>query len=75
MNTYYNLNGNSNVTGYEIGIGSITVQFRTGAIYEYTFASAGEYNIRQMQSLAQKGSGLNGYINRYAKKLYARRIA
>jgi hypothetical protein len=41
MERYKNLGGDSNVISYELGNGSILVQFGDGFLYEYTNASAG----------------------------------
>ncbi len=71
--TYENLGGNSGVAAYQIGSEFIRVQFSTGAIYQYTYESAGQNNIEEMKNLAKKGQGLNGYINRNVKYRYAAR--
>ncbi|MCY3627715.1 MAG: hypothetical protein OXG88_08755 [Gammaproteobacteria bacterium] len=60
---YLNLNGNSGVDAYEIGDEFIRVQFTSGAIYLYTYVSAGADNIEHMKILAQDGAGLNAFIN------------
>jgi hypothetical protein len=65
---------NSGVTGYEIGPGSIAVQFQDGHVYLYTDQSAGSGNIQQMHSLARSGRGLNSFIDRVVKKLYERKV-
>ncbi|HUT97480.1 MAG TPA: hypothetical protein VM054_00215 [bacterium] len=70
MQTYANLGGNSNVVGYELGAGTIIVYFRDGHSYLYTDASAGPDNIAEMHALAEAGRGLNGFINRYVRKMY-----
>ena len=72
MERYRNLGGNSGVSGFEIGPGYIKVKF-TGTAQTYTYSSngrAGSHHVEQMKTLAQRGSGLNSYINRYAKNLY-----
>lgn len=74
MNTYSNLNGNSNVSAYEIGIDRITVQFKDGSVYLYTNASAGSANIEQMKTLARTGKGLNGFINSNVKYKYEKKL-
>lgn len=74
MERYANLGGDSGVTHYEIGDDSIIVEFRDGGMYLYTYASAGRSNIDQMKSLAQRGEGLNEFINRYVRKRYARKL-
>ncbi len=73
MPRYANLGGDSGVESYEIGDDSITVVFSTGVLpYRYTYASAGAANIEQMKSLAQRGEGLNEFINRYVRDKYER---
>ena len=70
MNRYANLNGNSNVIAYEIGEDYIKVQFSDYSIYEYTYTSAGSYNVEEMKSCALRGYGLNGYIMRNCRYGY-----
>jgi len=74
MTRYTNLGGNSAITAYEIGINSITVEFNTGATYLYNYHSAGSTNIEQMKNLAIGGQGLNSFISRVVKKLYAAKL-
>ncbi len=74
MEYYANMGGRSGVAAYEIEPGKITVQFRDGAIYEYTSLSAGAQNIEQMTILAQRGEGLNSFINTTVRKRYSRKI-
>lgn len=71
MERYANNNGDSGVVAYEIGQGSIKVQFRDGMTYLYTNGSTGAANIAEMQRLARAGSGLNSYIKRVVKSGYA----
>jgi len=74
MEHYKNLGGDSGVVAYEIGPGSITVQFKDGSAYFYTDQSAGAASIAEMQRLAKAGQGLNSFINRVVKKGYARKL-
>ena len=74
MEHYKNLGGDSGVVAYEIGPGSITVQFKDGSVYLYTDQSAGAASIAEMQRLAKAGQGLNSFINRVVKKGYARKL-
>jgi len=74
MKRYANTNGNSGVSSYEIGSDYIWVEFTTGSIYEYTYASAGREHIENMKPLAQSGSGLNSYTMKYVRKSYSRII-
>jgi hypothetical protein len=71
MIRYKNLGGSSGVYGYEIGYDSIHILFHDGAGYLYTEASAGGFHMAQMTQRAAAGIGLNSYINRHVKKLYA----
>lgn len=74
MQQYANLSGGSGVRGYLSGSNYIDVYFSDGAVYRYTYASAGSSAIEQMKLLAASGSGLNSYINRYVRKSYAARL-
>ena len=71
MESYRNLGGNSGVEAYEIGQDFIKVQFSDGAVYMYTYASAGGGNIEQMKQLAANGQGLNSFINTVVRNGYA----
>ena len=73
MERYLDIDNDSGVIMYECGPDYIRVKFSTGAIYHYTYASAGRDKIEHMKVLARSGNGLNSYINRHAKKLYERR--
>lgn len=73
MERYKNVNGDSGVVAYAYGADYIKVQFSTGAIYLYTYESAGSHNIEHMKVLAQRGEGLNAYINTTVRKMYARK--
>jgi hypothetical protein len=75
MQRYSDIDRDSGVVAYEIGNDFIRVRFSDGAIYLYTYASAGRHNIEQMKVLAARGDGLNAYINDHVKKGYARREA
>lgn len=74
MERYGNLSGDSGVVAYEIGRGSITVEFREGHAYLYTNASAGANNVAEMQRLARTGRGLSGFIARVVQNGYARKL-
>lgn len=73
MKIYRDIDGDSGVSAYEYGSDFIKVQFSTGAVYNYTYQSAGTYNIEQMKKLADAGDGLNAFINTQVKTLYARK--
>jgi hypothetical protein len=71
MERYRNSSGGSGVSAYEIGPNYIRVKFSsTFRTYSYSYGRAGVTHVEQMKRLAQKGSGLNTYINRVTKYLY-----
>lgn len=70
MERYRNLGRDSGVVAYEIVSDSIRVKFDTGAVYSYSYRKAGSGHVEQMKALAQRGMGLNSYINRHVKFLY-----
>jgi hypothetical protein len=74
MERYRNLGGASNVVAFEIGQGSITVQFMDDSVYLYTSQSAGATNIAEMHRLARAGRGLNRFISHFVKKGYAKKL-
>lgn len=74
MERYKNLGGNSNVVGYDLGNGSIQVQFGDGSLYEYTSVSAGATAIATMHRLAAAGQGLNSFISTTVRKSYSRKL-
>lgn len=73
MQIYKNLGGNSNIRAYSIGEDFIDVQFNGGALYRYSYLSAGREKVEQMKRLAIQGVGLNSFIMRYARKDYERK--
>lgn len=73
MQRYSDIDRDSGVVAYENGSDFIRVQFSDGSIYLYSYRSAGSGKIEKMKSLADRGDGLNAYINHNARKLYERR--
>ncbi|GFZ80828.1 hypothetical protein GCM10011403_24940 [Pseudohongiella nitratireducens] len=71
MIRYRDIDGDSGVAMYETGPDYIRVQFTTGAIYLYTYNSAGQQAIEHMKALAAAGEGLNAFINTKVRKKYA----
>lgn len=74
MQRYANLDGDSDVVAFDIGEGTITVEFSGGNRYLYTNESAGAATIAKMQELANAGRGLSNFIlhevaNGYASKV------
>ena len=74
MARYKNSGRNSGVISYEIDSSSITVQFHDRTSYRYTSASVGIDNLNKMKRLAQSGSGLNSFINKYVKNRYSQKL-
>ena len=73
MERYANRGGNSGVRGYNIGEDYIDVMFSTGAVYKYSYRSAGVAKVEEMKHLAVAGQGLNSYIMRHARFNYERK--
>jgi hypothetical protein len=78
MTNYQNLNGQSNVAQFEIGIDFIDVQFLTTNkdgtnTYRYSYGSAGQNNVEEMKRLATQGFGLNSFIMTNVKNLYEKK--
>ena len=67
---YKNIGGNSGVRAYEITPTSIRVQFKEGKWYVYSYSKAGRFHVKNMKTLAERGIGLNSYIQRNARYLY-----
>lgn len=67
MIPYKNLAGDSNVLAYETGPDWILVRFRRGPAFKYTVESAGAENIQTMKELAERGLGLNAFINTHVR--------
>ena len=70
MTKYKNLNGESGIIAYEIGSDFIRLQFEDKEIYRYTEDSTGAEHIAKMKELAEKGRGLNTYVNQHVRKNY-----
>jgi len=71
MKAYRNLGVRSGVVAYDEGPDWIRVRFSDGSVYLYTYASAGRLQVEEMKRPARQGEGLNAYINRFVKGLYA----
>lgn len=75
MTNYLNLHGDSNVKCYEIHNNYIDIVFyNTPSIYRYSNVIPGQLVLNELKKLALQGYGLNGYINRYVKKNYERKL-
>lgn len=72
MKQYGNGRGNSQIVSYSTTNNSITIVFRGGGDYTYTYSSAGAEHVERMKELAQTGFGLETYIQRNVRNKYAR---
>ncbi|MCK8061153.1 MULTISPECIES: hypothetical protein [unclassified Fusibacter] len=70
MIRYKDIDSDSGVQAYEIDSDSITVQFKGGGLYYFTYKSAGRDHVERMKQLAEAGDGLNAFINTTVKKGY-----
>lgn len=71
MEKYKDINNDSGVEGYIIGINYLDVKFSgTGRIYRYSYESAGKDNVEHMKLLAKTGDGLNAFINTKVRTKY-----
>ena len=64
MNIYKDLSGRSAIAGYDIKPGAIVIEFRSGAIYTYSYGSAGAETVDEMIRLALAGRGLATFVSR-----------
>ena len=68
---YRDINGDSNIDCYEIGIDYIAIKFNNSSkIYRYSCYRAGKTHVENMKKYAAKGNGLNSYINLHCRSLY-----
>ena len=68
---YKNLDGNSQITSYEIGPNYIKLKFQGKfRVYFYTYKKAGVSHVERMKELAEEGRGLGSYVNKYMSDLY-----
>jgi hypothetical protein len=58
----------SGVDAFKIGADSITVKFKTGATYLYTYSSTGKKMIELMKSHAHANQGLSTFISQNKPK-------
>jgi len=70
MEIYANLRGNSQITNYQINKDSITIWFKGGKNYTYSYQKAGMINVENMKKLARNGFGLSAYITKNVRKDY-----
>ncbi|MBN9425473.1 MAG: hypothetical protein J0H09_03100 [Burkholderiales bacterium] len=74
MERYLNLSGHSGIRAYQIHDDAIDIQFDGGSVYRYDHRHPGRDAVTNMKQLAQKGRGLNTYINKNVRNNYASRL-
>lgn len=74
MKSYFSVSSSTGkvtgVKGYDYDSTSITLYFKDGSTYCYSYASCGSSHVETMKSLADGQGGLNTYVTRY-KPLFA----
>ncbi len=70
MTPYRNLRVTFNVLAYEIPLDSVVIQFNPRDFYFYTTKSVGAVNLEETKQLANKGIGLNSFINMRVRKMW-----
>jgi len=73
MKKYQNIDRDSGVDSFEIGLDYIRIKFSNNSVYLYTYSSAGREKIEKMKVLAELGEGLNSFINRVVKRKYEKK--
>ena len=73
MERYENLGGDSGIAGYECGNDFIRVFFKDDSIYLFNSRRPGFYPVEKMIKLAQRGEGLNAFINTTIGKKFAKK--
>ena len=75
MEPYKDIGGDSGISAFELGRGTITIRFSDGGIYLYDGSRPGAAHVERMRALAIAGNGLNTYINRHVRDRYAAKLA
>jgi hypothetical protein len=63
MKPYRDTDNDSNIEAYEYGEDWITIRFKDDSEYEYEGSRITHYKLNQMKVLADRGDGLNAFIN------------
>lgn len=74
MQLYEDVNGDSGIVTFESKPDSLIITFKDQSKYLYTIGSVGGIHLENMKRLAERGDGLNSYINRYVRKKYAAKL-
>jgi len=75
LTRYKDLNGTSNVRSYELRHDGIIVKFKKGEFKHALFnnTETGVHLVENLKFLAERGAGLDTYINNVVKERYYRR--
>ncbi len=74
MHPYQETSDESGIAAYRITSKSITIEFKHGGIYLYTYTYPGRTHVEAMKKLAQSDDGLNTYINQHVRDNYERKL-
>ena len=74
MERYQNLEDEAGIVAYELGEESLTVQFRDGARYLYTYQRTGRPYVERMKALARAGQGLQRFLHQSGGIIYAAKL-
>ena len=61
------------VVRYNLHPDSIEVEFTSGWIYQFSYAKPGALRVERMKQLAEAGTGLSTFINKYVRTRYESR--
>ena len=71
----YGTGRDTGVEAYALLPDAIALKFCYGRVYLYDATRPGRIHVERMQALAQRGSGLTTYVNRFVRDCYAGRVA
>lgn len=73
MQSYQNA-GNSGVQLFEVGSDFIILEYGDSTRYLYNYIRPGKHHVQSMIKLAENGSGLATYINKYVRENYFEKL-
>jgi hypothetical protein len=74
MHPYQETSDDSGIAAYKLGPKSITIEFKRGGVYLYTYTKPGREHVEAMKAIAVADDGLNTYINQHVRDNYARKL-
>jgi hypothetical protein len=72
---YKDLDGDSGISRYAFDANSITIEFKSGSTYLYTYSSTRKKHVEAMKKLATEGVGLATYINQHVRDRFEERLS